>query len=783
MKDQSKTKQVLIQELASLRQRIEELEQSEAVRKRAEETLRESEEKYRSLASTEDSMYLVDRDCRYLFMNERHLKRLGLSQNEIIGITYGEFHSGEDTSRFTKAVENVFETRESLLCEHRSERDNRNFLRTFSPVRSPDGKTTAVTVVSKDITNRKQMEEALRESEEKYSTLVQQAKDGVIIIQDNILKFANEAMANILGYTIDEIENTPYINYVAHESRAMVASHVDARVAGEDVPQFYEAKLLRKDGTIIYAELSANVIQLSGKPADVGIIRDITERKRAEAELLHLVTAIEQAAEGVYLTDTNWIIQYANPAFETMLGYGKGELIGWHARLLKSGKHDRIFYQNIRETLVSGKVWSGRGINKKKDGTFLDVDVTMSPVRDRSGNIINYVCIHRDITREIVLEAQLLQSQKMEAVGTLAGGIAHDFNNLLSAIVGHATLLKLEANLNSSGKERLERIEDLVKSGATMTRQLLDFARKGRTDAKPADMNQLLDRLVAMFGRTKREIAIHKKFEEKLWATKIDSGQIEQVFMNLFVNAWQAMPGGGNIYLETSNLTIHSGEIGHDYIVPGDYVKISVTDTGTGMDEATKTRLFEPFFTTKEIGRGTGLGLATVYGIIKGHDGYIAVYSEQGQGTTFNIYLPSTEKEASEEKERPREELVRGKENILLIDDEEEIIRVMEQMLKFLGYTVLVARSGQEGLMLYTHCKDKVDLVILDMIMPGMSGGETFGHLMEMNPHIKVILSSGYSANGRATDIMKQGCKEFIQKPVRIAELSQKIREVLKKKD
>jgi PAS domain S-box-containing protein len=759
-----------------------------------------------------------------------------------------------------------------------------------------------------DITDRKQAEEALRESEEKYSAVARQAKDGVILIQDNILKFVNEAMADILGYKPGEMENTPYINYVAHESRAMVATRVNARLAGEDVPQFYEAKLLRKDGIIINAELSANVIQLSGKPADVGVIRDVTyrkraeeelkrysveiadlyhnapcgyhslgpdgtflrindtelrwigytrdevigkkkwsdlltpeslilfhenfpvfkkqgwinnlefnlirkdgttlpvllnataikdaddnyimsrstiidntERKQAEAELLRLVTAMEQAAEGIYLTDINWIIQYANPAFEKMLGYDKGEIIGWHARLLKSGKHDRIFYQNIRETLVSGKVWSGRGINKKKDGTFIDADVTMSPVRDRSGKIINYVCIHRDITHEIVLEAQLLQSQKMEAVGTLAGGIAHDFNNLLSAIVGHVTLLKMEASLDNSGMERLEHIEELVESGATMARQLLGFARKGRIDVKPADMNQLLDRLVTMFWRTKREITIHKKFEEKLWATEVDSGQIEQVFMNLFVNAWQAMPGGGNIYLETSNMTIREPD--YDYMVPGNYVKISVTDTGIGMDEATKARLFEPFFTTKEIGRGTGLGLATVYGIIKGHDGYINVYSEKGQGTTFNIYLPYTEKEASEERKKPGKELVRGKESILLIDDEEEIVRVLEQMLEQLGYSVLVARSGQEGLMLYTNVKNKVDLVILDMIMPGMGGGETFNRLREMNPDIKVILSSGYSIDGDAMDIMNRGCKGFIQKPVKFTELSQKVREVLEKKD
>jgi CheY-like chemotaxis protein len=283
-----------------------------------------------------------------------------------------------------------------------------------------------------------------------------------------------------------------------------------------------------------------------------------------------------------------------------------------------------------------------------------------------------------------------------------------------------------------------------------------------------------------MFGRTKKEISVHKKYETSLWAVEADTSQMEQVFMNLYINAWQAMPGGGHVYLETSNLSITTNDQKSPYMKPGKYVKISLTDTGVGMDEKTKARIFEPFFTTKAMGRGTGLGLAMVYGIVKGHNGYIDVYSEKGKGTTFNIYLPASEREALKDV-KTEEAIVTGKETILLVDDEEGIIGVVKEMLEALGYQVLTAASGRGAVDVYERNKSKIDLVILDMIMPEMGGGETFDRLKEINPEIKVVLASGYSINGEASGIMARGCKGFIQKPARIAELSQRVRNVLGK--
>jgi two-component system cell cycle sensor histidine kinase/response regulator CckA len=515
-----------------------------------------------------------------------------------------------------------------------------------------------------EITERRQAEEALRESEEKYRTLIENIQDGVFLIQDLKMQFVNEAFVKMVGYTVEEFAGMDFRQLIASEDVDRVVNWYRRRQAGENIGSEYEFRMLHKDGvTRVFANMSMGFVDFRGSIASMGTVKDVTELRLAEKE------------------------------------------------------------------------------------------------RQR-------------------LEAQLQHAQKMEAVGTMAGGIAHDFNNLLMGIQGLTSLLMFDIDPAHPHVEHLKEIEDCVKSAADLTKQILGFARGGKYEVKPTDLNELIESNSQMFGRTQKEILIYKEYQKFVWTVEVDQGQIGQVLMNIFVNAWQAMPNGGALSIATANITLDANYVKPFQLAPGRYVKLSVTDTGLGMDENIQKRIFEPFFTTKEMGRGTGLGLATVYGIIKNHGGFIEVNSRKGEGTTFNIYLPATEVEVVEEK-RADEKLVRGSETVLFVDDEDLIIDVGEQILKRMGYTVFVARSRKEALEIFSKKKDDIDMVILDMIMPDMSGGEAYDRLCEIHPDIKVLLSSGYSLRGQARNILARGCKGFIQKPFNMRELSHKLREVL----
>jgi signal transduction histidine kinase/ActR/RegA family two-component response regulator len=421
--------------------------------------------------------------------------------------------------------------------------------------------------------------------------------------------------------------------------------------------------------------------------------------------------------------------------------------------------------------------------HRKKDGTVFPVEITATYLSWRGREV--HIAAIRDITFRLQaeeekkkLQAQLQQAFRMESIGTLAGGIAHDFNNILMGIQGNASLMLLDIDSGHSHHEKLKNIEEYVKNGADLTKQLLGFARGGKYEVKPTNLNDLLRKTSEMFGRTKKEISIYSKYQEDIWTAEVDRGQIEQLLLNLYVNAWQSMPSGGELYLETRNVNLGNERVEPYQVQPGKFLQLSVTDTGVGMDESTQQRIFEPFYTTKEMGRGTGLGLASAYGIIKNHGGIIEVSSRKGEGTTFNIYLPVSEKAIFEEKE-VAEKISEGTETVLLVDDESMIIDVGKRILEKFGYNAIIAKSGRKALEIYERNYDEIDIVILDMIMPGMSGSETYDKLKEINPRIKVLLSSGYSIDGQANEILNRGCNGFTQKPFNVKTLTRKIREIL----
>ena len=754
--------------------------QEEKKRLKAEAELRESDARFRSLIENAPEAIYVHAGGKFLYMNQSAASLFRAKDiRQLIGSPLLEqlpprLHemAGERMRILYEEHRSVPMVEQAFLLPDGSEIPAEV---NSAPIRYGD-RDAAVTF-ARDITERRRLDQALRESEETFRKAFYTSPDAINInrLSDGLFVSVNEGFARITGYSEAETigRSSMELNIWANpEDR-------DKLVAGlrkEGVVRNLDAAYRMKNGDIRYGLMSAVVIELNGVPHILSITRDITERKHEEQKLresTELISAIfDHVQAGIFLIDsTHHRIVNANRMAAEMCGAAKEELVGKTC-------HRYICPANAGSCPIAD---CGQTVDRSErvlltaDGKEIPVLKTAVPVRIAGRDYILESFI--DIREQKRLAVQLLQAQKMEAIGTLAGGIAHDFNNMLMGIQGIASLMMLDFDPAHPQYERLKLIEDQVKSGADLTRQLLGFARGGRYEVKPTDINGIIRKSSSMFGRTRKEIAIHQKLEKEIWTVEVDQGQMEQVFLNLYVNAWQAMPGGGDIYLETQNVVWDAhDQPGLDK--PGRYVKISVSDAGMGMDEKTMGRIFDPFFTTKGLGRGTGLGLAMVYGIIKGHGGAIQVNSEPGRGTTFDIHLPASDKSIVEEKALPGE-VLRGSETILLVDDEKMVLEVGRDMLAALGYRVFAAGSGQEAVAVFMEKKEEIDLVILDMIMPGISGGETFDRLREVDPGIAVLLCSGYSVDNRVQEILDRGCRGFLQKPFSLGILSKRVREAL----
>jgi PAS domain S-box-containing protein len=515
------------------------------------------------------------------------------------------------------------------------------------------------------------------------------------------------------------------------------------------------------------------------------VSRSEENRRRVEEAHTRLATAVEQATEIIMITDVEATILYVNPAFERVTGFTRQDAMGQNPRFLHSGKHDPAFYRQMWETLARGEVWKGHFINKKKNGTLYEEDATISPIRDAAGRIVNYVAVKRDATQQIVIETQLRQSQKMDAIGQLASGVAHDFNNILTVIHGNAALLLASGLDHADRSDCTQQIIRAAERAASLTRQLLLFSRKQVIQQTSLDLNEVVGGMIKMLKRILGEdISLCSELAPSLPLLYADASMIEQVLLNLAVNSRDAMPAGGRLTIMTGTQTLDAEQARQSpEAAAGSYAYLDVADTGCGIPPEVLPRIFEPFFTTKEAGKGTGLGLATVHGIVKQHDGWITVKSEKEKGTAFRIYLPTIkEGQAGKGIDTAMVPLPAGTETILLVEDETSLRLLMGNVLQRCGYTVIRAESGVAAYNLWKECNQPVHLLLADLVLPeGMSGFDLAGRLQAEKPQLKVIFTSGYSAKAGQGPPLIEG-ENFLQKPYSPQKLAQTVRRCLDQK-
>jgi PAS domain S-box-containing protein len=749
--------------------------------KHALESLRESEEHYRSLfENNQGVMLLIDPDTADIVdANPAACSFYGYSREEITDKKISDINMLSEAQVFEEIEQAQSGSRSYFIFRHRLNSGEIRDVEVYSGPIIVQGKKLLYSTIH-DISERKQTEEALSFTQ---FAIDHSPESAFWMGPEARFIYVNEATCRSLGYSREEMLTMTIHDIDPDFPKEIWPDHwKEIKHNGSSV---LESNYRTKDGIIVPVEISFNYLEFGGKEYQCAFARDISERKKSEEILQRekekFRVLVEESPFGVCFIGSNGSYQYINPKFVELFGYTL-EDIPTGQEWFKKAYPDEEYRNHVIST------WA----KDLEDSTVGEARPRIFTVtcKDGSEKVISFkavmletesqIVICEDITEKKRLESQLLQAQKMEAIGTLAGGIGHDFNNLLMSIQGRTSLMLMETDDSHHHLEHLESIEEYVKSAADLTRQLLGIARGGKYEVKATDLNDLIKKSSRMFRRTKKEITIRGKYMKDIWAVEIDRGQIEQVLLNLYINAWQSMPGGGKLSLETENVILGQDDIEPYRLEPGNYVKISVADTGIGMDEATQKRIFDPFFTTKEMGRGAGLGLASAYGIIKNHGGFINVYSKEGEGTTINVYLPASEKEIVEEKALASD-VFKGSETVFLVDDEDMIVDVGEQLLEKLGYRTVVAGNGMDAIEIYKEKKNHIDMVILDMIMPEMDGGQIYDKLKEINPDVKVLLSSGYSINSQATEILERGCDGFIQKPFTMKNLSQKIREVLDK--
>jgi PAS domain S-box-containing protein len=628
-------------------------------------------------------------------------------------------------------------------------------------------------------------QEALQESEEQYRTIFETTGAATMIVEeDTIISMVNTEFEKVFGYPKEEIEGTANWGkfIIGDDLERMSEYHKLRRNDPNAVPRRYEVRGVDREGDI--KDLLLTIAIIPGTKRSVVSMLDITERKTAEERLALLATAIEQAAEGITVADKEGMIQYVNPSYERISGYAREEVIGRDHIILKGGGGEDASHGEMADTLDRGEVWTVRMTNKRKNGIPYNVEVSISPIRDKTGTIRNYVTIERDVSHEAELEMQLRQVQKMEAIGTLAGGIAHDFNNILAAIMGYAEMALYDVPEGTQGRRNLEQVIKAGYRGKDLVKQIITFSRRSEQERRPMLVSPIIKEILKLLRASlPTTIEIRPSIEAHAGMVLAEPTQIHQVLMNLCSNAAYAMRERGGVleirlaevHTSTDKATLHPG------LNPGPYIKLTVSDTGDGMDRATLERIFEPFFTTKRPGEGTGMGLAVVHGIVKSYEGAVVVESDPGKGTTFEVFLPRIEGDFLPEVDADVP-ISTGSERILFVDDEEDLVFMVQQMLERFGYRVVTKANSLEALEVFKAQPDQFALVITDQTMPHMTGADLARELLCIRPDIPIILCTGFSEVITADEAKALGVREFVMKPFTPREITETIRRTLDSK-
>ncbi len=764
--------------------------------KHSEEKLRKSEERFRDISENAlEWVWECDVNGKYTYTNKIVKKILGYKPEEILKKHFYDLFHPEDRKELKKAAFEVFAKKQpfhEFINRARHKNGKTVWLSTCGvPILDKKGNLIGYRGADTDITQRREAEEALAKERNLLRTLIDNLPDDIYIKDtDSRFVLVNNATVFSLGATTsDEVIGNTDFDFKPHELAEL--HHADEQriiKSGQPMINRVEPAIDPAGNRVWYSTTKVPLRNNSGKIIGlVGIGKDITERKQSDKALRESEekyrTLFEESKDVIFICTPDGKFLDINPAGVKLFGYSSEE------EILKINIDKELYFDSsIRKAVKrnldqQGFVKNYEILLKRKDGQHITVVMTANTVMDENGKVAAYRGIMRDITERKKMEQQLIQAQKMESIGTLAGGIAHDFNNILCSILGFASLMKIKISKDHQFFNYIDTIEKSAQRAAELTNQLLAFSRGGKYVLEPINLNSIVNDILKIITQTfDRSIEIETYLYDQLPTIEVDSGQIHQAVMNLCLNARDAMLDGGKLIIETDEVMLTEEYIKtHMGARQGRYVILSVIDTGIGIAKETQHRIFEPFFTTKETGEGTGLGLAMVYGVVKNHGGYVSVYSEKDEGTTFKVYLPVSGKPKAKRLEEDIE-MRGGDELILIVDDEESIRFLAKDILEGHGYTVLLAENGAEAINVYTKKRDEIDLVILDIVMPKMGGKKTFLRLKKINPEVKVLLSTGYSQNGKAKEILDSGVKGFIQKPYQVNKLLSKVRSVLDKK-